>query len=205
MYTRRNSLESSGQHWLVFLASLVTAWLAWGPNGADLNNVGAAVALGVLLVNAVAVTTLSQRAVRQGQTLVETMTWESVTTYVSLIMVGVWVATTGGLAAPTLFVAFAWAPYLGMSVELGYTVRGWAILVGGSVGLAGWYSHTWDTHWQSGVLVAAALSFIIGITYFYASDLYNERFAAEETEAAVSKRVEQISEVLVAAADGNLA
>ena len=205
MYTRRNSLESSGQHWLVLLAAIVATWMAWGPSQLDVKVLGASVTLGLLLVNAFGVTLLSRRAITKGQTLVETMGWESVTSYLSLVLVGVLVACTGGLASPTLFIAFLWAPYLGMSVEFGYSLRGWAILIGGSIGIAGWYTHTWSTHWQSGLLVTAALTFIVGVTYFYASDLYNERFAAEQTEAAVSKRVEQMSEVLVAAAGGNLA
>ena len=111
---------------------------------------------------------------------------------------------TGGLAAPTLFVAFLWAPYLGMSVELGYTVRGLVLLVGGAVGLAGWYSQTWASHWEMGALVGASITFVVAVTYFYASDLYAERFTAEQLEAAVSARVDQISQVLVQAADGDL-
>src|SRR5829696_10025797 len=123
MYTRRNSLESSGQHWLVFIAAVVTSWLAWGPMVSDVSVVGATTAVGVLLANAIAATWLSQKAVRKQQSLDETMGWESVTTYISLITVAVLVATTGGLAAPTLFLGFLWAPYLGMSVELSYTLR----------------------------------------------------------------------------------
>ena len=205
MYTRRNSVESSAQHWLVFLAALATSWLAWGPMSLEVNAVAAPAILGVLLLNASAVTALSRLAVHKGQTLEDTMAWESVTTYVSLVAVGVLVAVTGGLAAPTLFIAFMWGPYLGMSVEIGYTIRGWLILVGGAVGIAGWYSGTWASHWETGALVAASLTFIIGIVYFYASDLYAERFTAEQMEAAVSHRVVQISQVLVAAAEGNLA
>ena len=111
---------------------------------------------------------------------------------------------TGGLAAPTLFVAFLWAPYLGMSVELGYTVRGLVLLVGSAVGLAGWYSQTWASHWEMGALVGASITFVVAVTYFYASDLYAERFTAEQLEAAVSARVDQISQVLVQTADGDL-
>ena len=136
MYTRRNSIESSGQHWIVLLAALVATWMAWGPSDIEIQGIGAGIAIGLLAVNAVAVTGLSQRAVAKGQSLVETMGWESVTTWVSLLTIGLLVAVTGGLASPTLFVAFLWAPYLGMSVDLGYTVRGWAILVVGAIGLA---------------------------------------------------------------------
>ena len=69
MYTRRNSIESSGQHWLVLLAALLTTWMAWGPLGIEVQTVGAASALGLLLLNAVAVTLLATYAVRKGQSL----------------------------------------------------------------------------------------------------------------------------------------
>jgi methyl-accepting chemotaxis protein len=132
------------------------------------------------------------------------MAWESVTTYASLILVALLIAMTGGLAAPTLFVAFLWAPYLAMSVELGYTVRGLVLLVGSAVGLAGWYSQTWASHWEMGALVGGSITFVVAVTYFYASDLYAERFTAEQLEAAVSARVDQISQVLAQTADGDL-
>ena len=88
MYTRRNSIESSGQHWLVLLAALLTTWMAWGPSGRRDAEPGAASAIGLLLLNAVAVTLLATRAVRKGQSLNDTMGWESVTTYASLLAGG---------------------------------------------------------------------------------------------------------------------
>ena len=204
MYTRRNSIESSGQHWIVLLAAVLTTWMAWGTIDTDAHRLATAATVGLLLLNAVSVTGLAVRAVHQGQSLVDTMRWESVTTYVSILLVAVLVAVTGGLAAPTLFLAFLWAPYLGMSVELGYSIRGGVLLVGASVGLAGWYSDTWAEHWQTGLLVGASLTFLVGVVYFYASDLYDERFTAEQLEAAVSRRVEELSRVLVETAEGDL-
>ncbi len=204
MYTRRNSIESSGQHWIVLLAAVLTTWMAWSTIDTDAHRLGAAVTVGLLLANALSVTGLAVRAVHQGQSLVDTMRWESVTTYVSILLVAVLVAVTGGLAAPTLFLAFLWAPYLGMSVELGYSLRGGLLLVGASVGIAGWYSDTWTDHWQTGLLVGATLTFLVGVVYFYASDLYAERFTAEQLEAAVSSRVEELSRVLVETAEGDL-
>ena len=202
MYTRRNSIESSGQHWLVLVAGLLTSWIAWSSTGVEI--VGASATLGLLLLNAVVVTLLANRAVRTGQTLVDTMRWESVTTYVSLVAVAALVAVTGGLAAPALFLVFLWAPYLGMSMEIGYTARGLLILIVGCFGIAGWYSQTWSTDWQRAVLMASALAFVTLMTYSYASDLYAERFTAEQMEAKVSRRVEQISGVLVQASRGDL-
>ncbi len=84
MYTRRNSIESSAQHWCILLAAVVTTWMAWGPSGIEINAAGAVVAIGLLALNALVVTLLATRAVRKGQSLVETMMWESVTTYASL-------------------------------------------------------------------------------------------------------------------------
>ena len=204
MYTRRNAIESSAQHWIVACAALLTTWMAWGPLGIDINTAPAIAVTGVLAVNALAATLLAVRGVNKGQTLAETMGWESVTTYISLLLVAGLIAETGGLAAPTLFVAFLWAPYLGMSVEFGYTVRTLSLLLVGALGAAGWYSQTWASDWETGVLVGASLTFVVLVTYFYASDLYSERFSAEQIEAAVSARVEQISHVLVQAADGDL-
>ena len=204
MYTRRNSIESSAQHWCILLAAVVTAWLAWGPSGITINLAGVFVVIGLLAANALVVTLLAARAVRKEQSLAETMMWESVTTYVSLALVAGLIAVTGGLAAPTLFVTFLWAPYLGMSVEFGYTVRGLTLLLGGALGVAGWYTDSWASNWEMGALVGASLLFVVIVTYFYASDLYAERFTAEQLEAAVSARVEQISQVLVQAADGDL-
>ncbi len=204
MYTRRNSIESSAQHWCVLIAALVTTWMAWGPSGQDIMTTGSIALIGALAFNALAVTLLASRAVRREQTLADTMLWESVTTYVSLLLVSGLIAVTGGLAAPTLFVAFLWAPYLGMSVEFGYTIRGLVLLLGGAIGVAGWYSETWASDWEMGALVGAALLFVVLVTYFYASDLYAERFTAEQLEAAVSERVDQISQILVQAADGDL-
>jgi hypothetical protein len=76
MYTRRNSFESSGQHWCVFVASLVATWLAWGASDASFKHSGTLVTLGLLLANALAVTVHSQRAVYTGQKMQETMGWE---------------------------------------------------------------------------------------------------------------------------------
>ena len=204
MYTRRNSLESSGQHWIVLAVALALTWLAWTSSTSSVNASGAVAVLALLAANAVVVTSLATRAVTAGQTLEDTMRWESVTTYVSLVLVAILVALTGGIAAPTIYLAFLWAPYLGMSVWIGYTLRGLAILVGGSLGLAGWYSQTWVTHWQTGAAVALTLCFVTLVTYFYASDLYAERFTAEQMEAKVSERVEEISRVLVHASRGDL-
>ena len=96
MYTRRNSIESSGQHWLVLLAALLTTWMAWGPMGVEVQSLGAASAVGLLLLNAVAVTLLATRAVRKGQSLNDTMGWESVTTYASLLLVALLIAIDRG-------------------------------------------------------------------------------------------------------------
>ncbi|MCZ3385967.1 MAG: hypothetical protein LH630_03145 [Actinomycetia bacterium] len=144
MYTRRNSIESSAQHWIVLVAALVATWMAFGPSGLEVDLVEAIGAISLLTINALAVTVFAARAVRRGQTLADTMLWESITTYVSLLSVAGLIAVTGGLAAPTLFIAFLWAPYLGMSVALGYTVRGLSLLIGTSLGAAGWYSQTWQ-------------------------------------------------------------
>ncbi|MCZ3388279.1 MAG: methyl-accepting chemotaxis protein, partial [Actinomycetia bacterium] len=204
MYTRRNAIESTAQHWIVVCAALMTTWMAWVPSGLQVNLLGAGLALGLLVANAMAVPILAARSVRKSHRLSETIPWESVTTSCCLLLIGVLVATTGGLAAPTLFVALLWAPYLGMSIDLSFTLRGLALLLGAAVGAGGWYSHTWASHWEMGVLVGLSLTFVVFATYFYAADLYSERFIAEQTEAAVSARVEQISDVLVQAADGDL-
>ncbi|MEO8108274.1 MAG: hypothetical protein ABI720_13275, partial [Actinomycetes bacterium] len=204
MYTRRNSIESSAQHWVVLFAALITSWMAWRSSSTNVEVVGAAIAIGLFALNAVVVTALALRAVRRGQSLVETMRWESVTTYASLLVVALIVATTGGLSAPALFLVFLWAPYLGMSMEIGYTARGLLIVLIGSFAVAGWYTQTWSSDWQRGLLIAAALAFVTLMTYFYASDLYAERFTAEQMEAQVSRQVEQISQVLVQTARGDL-
>ena len=95
------------------------------------------------------------------------------------------IAVTGGLAAPTLFVAFLWAPYLGMSVELGYRSE---VLVSAR-----------RQRGRAGRLVLRDLGVALGdracssaprspswlqSTYFYASDLYAERFTAEQLESS---------------------
>ena len=77
--------------------------------------------VGALALLAVVTTGLAVRAWKRGETLEQTMRWESATTFVSILLVIGFIAVSGGLASPTVFVLLLWAPYLGMSVSPWYT------------------------------------------------------------------------------------
>ena len=203
MYTRRNCLESSTQHWMVLLGAVVAFLLALKDADAVVEQSQSLMVVGALALLAVATTGLAVRAWKRGETLEQTMRWESATTFVSILLVIGFIAVSGGLASPTVFVLLLWAPYLGMSVSPWYTGSTLLLMLVG-VFAAGWYSETLNDYWSMAGIFAAVAAALVGVTYWYASDLYSERFSAEEVEAAVAERVELLSIVLAQAADGNL-
>ena len=141
---------------------------------------------------------------RSGQDLEETMAWEAVVTIASLLLLIALLCVSGGLSSPTLFVLLLWAPYLGMSVMLWYTGTTLALMLA-AVPISGWYTHTLQDAWPAAVSFSFVATALVVLTYLYASDLYAERFTAEELEAAITERVSELSVVLARAADGDLA
>jgi len=204
MYTRRNCIESSGQHWLVLFAAALTLFLAQRGLVAIVETELALIGLALLAGLALVTTLLAVRAWRVGQTLEQTMAWESVVTVVSILLLVGFVSVSGGLASPTLFVLLLWCTYLGMSVSPWYTGSTTLLLVAG-LPISGWYSQTLESHWTTAVGLGFVVVALVAVTYAFASDLYAERFTAEEVEAAVADRVAQLSVVLAQAANGDLA
>jgi methyl-accepting chemotaxis protein len=131
------------------------------------------------------------------------MVWESAVCILGIVTLAGLVGVSGGLTSPTVFVLLVWAPYLGMSVSRWYTVTTLVLLVGGLF-VSGWLSGTLTGHWPTAVAYGIALTAAVLVTYLYASDLYRERFVAEEQEHELREQVEALASALQQTAQGNL-
>ena len=161
-------------------------------------------ALVVVAVTALCTTALSIRSWRGQLGISTTALWDPATSLVQLVSVLVLSFTLGGFDGAGWALVLVLLPYFGV-VFSATQLRVLAVAIGGSLVLVGWLTATWTKeNVPTAVMVVAIAVLSTWFTEQSASYMFDMRRRAQTQQRELERRIEEISTVLSAAAEGDL-
>jgi methyl-accepting chemotaxis protein len=202
-YTRRNLVETALVHAAVaLLAGLVL--VAYATTGRMDGRVAPYIALGGIVLTAVAAIGLATRAVMKGQTFATTDTWDGGTAAVQLTLLVIGTYVTGGAASPLWFVAVIVTAYLAHAWDnrTGEIIAGMlALAAAGSAFVAGQWS---GDDLPLAVTVTIGMPALFVLVMLNARGLYGDAEQRRFEQDILRARVNDLSLLLERAAAGDL-
>ncbi len=205
VFTRRDLIATASVH-VLLVAVATSLWLlerTFTPQAlrSDLLTVAA---LATCLVTAAVAVGCSVHAWRYSSPISSTSFWDPATCLVQLAAAVTLVYSLGGFAGAGWALVLLLVPYFGV-VFAAEQLRVLAVAIGASLLGVGWLSGTLtDVHLPTAVAVVCLAVLTTWFTEQSATYMFDMRRQAQRRQAAMEKRIDELSDALADAAEGDL-